>query len=193
MSFLFQNSSFYIIGDENGDQEQCVRRDAANRLYDLTFQRLGVVHHRCEAIVTIERDEESGCDQLRDGDEDTGEQSTADGLHDGESIVEDCHKNKYTPNDDCMEAKVDQLDVIRHADQNRNAGEDQGSHQKLPGFDGLICDNEETDCAAGCLQRVAEYDIGQNEHKVLHRGKRSFRIELYSLIDLSLVQTALTV
>jgi hypothetical protein len=27
----------------------------------------------------------------------------------------------------------------------------------------------------------------------LHRGKRSFRIELYSLIDLSLVQTALTV
>ena len=92
-----------------------------------------------------------------------------------------------------MEAKVDQLDVIRHADQNRNTGENQACHQKLPRFDGLICDNEEANCATGCLQGIAEYDIGQNEHEVLHRGKRSFRIELYSLIDLSSTQTDLTV
>ena len=186
------------VDDQDEDDEEDVGGNAAHGFDGLALESLRVVHHHGEVIVAVDEDQRAGGDQLGDGDQNTGQQDAENGVHGRQLVVADGDQDEYRPNDDGVEAEIDQLDVVGRADDDGDGGEDARRGPEFTRTDGLIGHGEEADGATGCLGNVAEHDVGQEEEEVVHeRGIHATNANLSECkthaAALSLGHTALTV
>ena len=151
------------VDDEYEQDEERIGGNAAHCLRDLAVDGGGIVHDLREAGVT-ENDDECACgEQLRRRDQYARKQNAANGLHGGELIVPDGDEDKERPDEDGVEAEINEPDVVGRTHGEGDRREDARRQPIFAGVNALAVDHEKADCASCGLRNVAEQNVEENE------------------------------